>query len=367
VTQRISVVGPVFPLPGGIAQHTSRLTSELEQRGHDVTVESWSHQYPRWLYQGEIIVPSANPEAPLPSRVNRDLAWFSPVSWWRVGRRLRRSEIVVLTVPSPFHAIPYSLLTQVAGSKPCIVGIFHNPEPHESHLFDRALMKSITSWCGRIIVHNSAGEQYLRAISRVEQQIDIAALPSPWTQPRTARTASRKTGPLRLLFFGTVRPYKGLDILLEALAHSESIELVVAGDFWEPIANYEALIERFGIENRVALRPGYVPHEEFGEIFGEADALVLPYRSGSGSIVREIAFDHGVPVIATNVGSIAESVVDGENGIVVSRPTVEGLVFALETISQPETLRRLTEGATRLRRDQHAQWREYCEAITGGR
>jgi D-inositol-3-phosphate glycosyltransferase len=364
VTQHVRLIGPVFPLPGGIAQHNARLATELQSRGFDVVVESWSHQYPKGLYRGEAQVPSSQPEIEQPSAVLRELKWFSPWSWWRAGLRARSADIVILTIPTPFHAMPYWLLTRALSPTCFVVGIAHNPNPHETSPFDRALTRVLASLCDRIVVHNDEGRVELERSVGDKTLISVVSLPSPWSPPNTRRKSKGREARLRALFFGTVRPYKGLDLLFEALALAPDIELVVAGDFWEPVDKYHQLITRLGLDSRVTLKPGYVPQNKFAELFDSADVLVLPYRSGSGSILRELAFDHGVPVIATNVGSIAESLVDGQNGYVIDSATPVSIAAALQRASEPVLWNQLAEGVVRLRRDNDALWGEYCNVVT---
>lgn len=364
MTKRVHLVGPVFPLPGGIAQHTARLATELESRGFHVVVESWSRQYPRVLYRGETRVPSSQPEIQQSGSVRRDLKWFSPSSWWKAGARARQADIVVLTIPTPFHAIPYWLLVKALSSASVVVGIAHNPNPHEGSPFDRALTGLVASICDRIVVHNDVGRAALEKSVGTHTSVSVASLPSPWSSPNAAKKARSGGTHFRALFLGTVRPYKGLDLLLEALAMTSDVDLVVAGDFWEPIGKYRELITRLGISSRVTLKPGYVPQEKFAQLFSRADVLVLPYRSGSGSILRELAFDHGLPVIASNVGSIAETIVDGENGYVIDSASPESISAALKRASEPGVWDHLAEGVLRLRRDNDALWSEYCSVAT---
>lgn len=364
MTQHVRLIGPVFPLPGGIAQHNARLSTELESRGFRVVVESWSHQYPKSLYQGEGHVPSSQPEVRQPSTVLRELKWFSPRSWWKAGTRARHADVVVLTIPTPFHAVPYWLLTRALTRTCFVVGIAHNPTPHETSPFDRALTRVWASLCDQIVVHNDEGRTELEKSVGKKTPISVVSLPSPWSPPNTRGKPKGRRGRLRTLFVGTVRPYKGLDVLLEALALTRDAELVVAGDFWEPVEKYQQLIAQLGLSSRVTLRPGYVPQEKFAELFDNADVLVLPYRSGSGSILRELAFDHAVPVIATNVGSIAETIVEGQNGYVIDSATPDGIFAALQRASEPGVWAQLAEGVVRLRRDNDALWGEYCKVVT---
>ncbi len=166
----------------------------------------------------------------------------------------------------------------------------------------------------------------------------------------------------RLLFFGIVRPYKGLDVLLRALAQGPAgVELRVAGEFWHGAAEYTNLCQQLGIEDRVEFIPEYVAAEEVPTIFDRVDALVLPYRTATGSQGPLTAFDFGVPVIATDVGALAERVTPEVDGLVVPPDDVEALASALERFYSDGTELRLRRGVRRS--DTSGMWSDYLAAL----
>lgn len=360
----IVLVGPSHPYTGGIAQHTTRLALELEQRGHDVVVESWKAQYPKKLYPGPDRVPDGEPEVGVPTTLREDLAWYSPLSWWLVGRRLAKASAVALSVPTPFHAVPYLVMLLAMGKKPTRIAMVHNVLPHEPSVFDRVLMGALLRRCNRVVVHNDPAAHQAEALGVSSANIAVRSLPSPWPwqKPRATRKSSRRQP--AALFFGTIRHYKGLDLLLEALAQTDGVDLVVAGEFWDDRSDYEEAVGRLGLSHRVSFRAGYVAQSDFADVFGSADFLVLPYRSGSGSIVRELAFRFGLPVIATSVGSIAEGVESGTNGLVIPPADTAALAEALRVASNKTTLAKWKKGVGSQRQKQTRQWQEYCDVIT---
>lgn len=355
---RVVLVGPTHPYPGGIAQHTTRLALELEGAGVPVVVESWKAQYPKALYKGPDRVPDNQPEVGVAGDVREDLAWYSPWSWWRVGRR-SRGATVGLSIPTPFHAVPYLTLLSAAGRATKTIAIVHNVLPHEPGPLDRILMGLLLRRVDRVIVHNEQAVHTAVALGVKPGAVQVLALPSPWPLTEVAATRPTSKGPVRLLFFGTIRPYKGLDILLKALATTEAVTLTIAGEFWEDEQKYRHQVQDLGISDRVSIRAGYVAEADFPELFAGADVLVLPYRSGTGSIVRELGFRFGLPVIATSVGSIAEGVVSGENGLVVIPESVEELAEALRQAGSRETLRKWRKGVTSRRDKQAELWARY--------
>jgi glycosyltransferase involved in cell wall biosynthesis len=365
VNFRITLVGPVFPLTGGIAQHNSRLAQELERHGPQVEVESWRHQYPRWLHRGQQESESPQSEVGLPNSVRRELTWYSPLSWWRAGWASRFSDVLLLSIPTAFHVIPYSIIRFAARPRRTI-GVVHNVTPHEQRLGSTMLMKLLLNLCDELIVHSEEAAEQVKSLVKSKVSISTLKLPSPWQMRKLSRVNQRAEGAVpRFLFFGTVRPYKGLDLLLEALSQVPRCELIVAGDFWEPVARYQQLITELGLDTRVELRPGYVEVGSLEEVFSRCDALVLPYRSGTGSIVRELGFSFGLPALATRVGSIAETIVDGENGLIVEPQSVEALVEGLQKLCDDAQLKRLKKGVAKLSSDSDAEWERYCRGIIG--
>jgi glycosyltransferase involved in cell wall biosynthesis len=165
-----------------------------------------------------------------------------------------------------------------------------------------------------------------------------------------------------LLFFGIVRPYKGLDVLLRALARAPShVTLTVAGEFWGGTEGTARLIAELGLANRVTLRPGYLPADQLPALFADADALVLPYREATASQNALLAFAHGVPVIATTAGALAETVRDGVDGLTCAPGDTQDLLRVLTSFSEPEVARRLRAGVPAV--DPEPGWAAYLRVL----
>jgi glycosyltransferase involved in cell wall biosynthesis len=360
----VTLVGPVFPLPGGIAQHNDRLAIEIEKLGHEVLVESWKAQYPKSLYRGTPQLNEKQIEVGQAPAVRRELAWYSPVSWLKAGLRSRKKALVILTVPTPYHFFPYLLFTVGSGKRPRTVGIVHNVRPHERAHFGSILMKSLLALCDSVLIHSDSFRQEIDELGTPKLEVCVVKLPSPWNfSPPQPISSQRMPERLRLLFFGTIRHYKGLDLLLEAMRDVKEVELVVAGEFWEPLAKYQRLAGQFGVSDRVTFEPGYVAAENIPYLFEACDALVLPYRSATSSILPDLAFGFGRPVVATKVGALGESVIDGINGFVVEQHSVTKLSAALERLKDKKLYSQLVEGA-RAHSDKTG-WEHYCSALLG--
>ena len=325
---RITFVGPVPPLCSGIAQHGGFLTSALAQRA-DVSVISWQHQYPKLLFRHAQRDPNARPHP----TARFILRWWDPTSWWRAGRAARRGDLLVITWTTPFHALPYRVMMLAAGKTRC-VAIVHNARPHESLPLQRPLTRWILGRCDGLVSHASTVADELAEFAPT---VETVITPMP-PEIEVRRTPLPPDDTLRLLFFGFVRPYKGLDVALEAMALLKSkgvrTQLSVVGEFWDPIERWRSQIEQLGLADVVELRPGYVPDADVSDLLAAHHALVLPYRSASQSGIVPVALSAGRPVIATAVGGVAESVTDGVDGTLAAPGDAVSFADAIERCRQ---------------------------------
>jgi glycosyltransferase involved in cell wall biosynthesis len=368
---KIALVGPAHPYKGGGARHTTELAHRLAAAGHDVIIESWRAQYPARLYPGQqtLDVPEGEPYP----RTRRRLAWYRPDGWLAEGRRLARADLVVFALLTPLQVPAYlAILAGLRrGRRPRTAVICHNVLPHERRPGDVALTRALLSRVDTVLVHSPAQAAQARELAPAAC---IVTAPMPPHLPgyhqnhdaeRTvppAPTHPQAPQPLRLLFFGIVRPYKGLDVLLHALARGPAqLTLTVAGEFWGGTSETEKLVAELGIADRVRLRPGYVPASEIPALFAAANALVLPYREATASQNALLAYAHGVPVITTTAGALGDLVQDGVDGLTCSPGDVADLVRVLTEISAPGMAERLRAGVRAT--DPEPCWADYLQAL----
>jgi glycosyltransferase involved in cell wall biosynthesis len=338
---QIAIVGPTFPYKGGGAHHTTELAHRLAAAGHQVILESWRTQYPAFAYPGRLII--SEPEGELFPETRWELSWHSPAGWVRTGHRLRSCGLVVFTVLTPLQVPAYHGIMSGLGRRRTTrtVALCHNVLPHERKTYDTLFMRTLLRRVDQVLVHSA--EQAALAGALTARPVKVAGLPPhlPTRRPQDARAGGRHD---RLLFFGIVRPYNGLDILLRALAAGPpETSLTVAGEFWGGLDETRRLIRALGLTDRVEVQPGYVPAAAIPELFDGVDALVLPYRSATASQNVALAFEQGVPVIATTAGALAEHVRDGINGVLCEPGDVGSLTDALKRFyadGEPDRLRR---------------------------
>ncbi len=365
---RVTLVGPVHPYRGGISSHTARLATELEETQVSVAVESWRSQYPTFLRGGARSAIDSEPELQQPARVTERLTWYNPISWWLAGRRARGGSLWVSYV-TPYQ-VPFYFVMRCAFGSGASGVILHNVLPHERGWLDRMLLRLLLLGYRDLICHDERGAELLRSLRVAEPRIHPLRLPAALLVPPKSRASANFRGfrPAdsehpRLLFFGFVRQYKGLDVLYEALQANPLAELWVAGDFWEPREKFDQLALQLGIENRVKVFAGYIAKTEVPDLFACCDALILPYRSGTGSALRELGHSQGLPVIATDVGAIAAGIQPGVNGFVVAAGDADSLAAAIRALPTLK-LADLRASAPELEAARNQQlWREYARQI----
>lgn len=330
---KIAVVGPVYPFRGGIAHYTTLLAAHLSAQ-HETRLYSFEQMYPQWLYPGRSqIDPSERPLAAVEAR--RWLIPYWPFSWQRTTRdwSVWQPERVIIQWWVPFMApMTAWLLSQARRLGIHSTLICHNVLPHEEKAIDARLIRFALGRADQLVTHGQPDRE--RALKLLPHaQVKVAALPSyaglragDWTHDR-ARAELSLTCPT-LLFFGFVRPYKGLLDLLDALPAvlaEIDVELLVVGEIWGDAALYRERVLALGLTERVRFVDRYVSNEEAALYFAAADLAVLPYRDATGSAVLQLAFGLGVPVVATRTGGMSEAVEDGVTGLLVTPGDVAGL------------------------------------------
>lgn len=347
-------MGPVPPITGGIAHHSARLVEGLRDLGHEVDVLSWRAQYPRLMYRGQQVDGSV-PSFP---GARFDLNWWNPRSWLRARETVREMDMVVYPYATPFLAIPQRAMISRAKSR---VAVVHNALPHERMPLSHALARVALSRADRLITHGEGVADDLRTLGL---QTRIRIVPMPPTirvEPSPLPSLSN----LRLLFFGFVRPYKGLEVLLDAIAVLKEADfdasLTVAGQFWQSEADYREKLESLGITDRVTIRSGYLSEDELRAHLRSHHIVVAPYVQDTLSAVVPVALGAGRPVVTTTVRGVSAQVVQGKNAVLVTprdpRSLAQGVVEAAAKLVA------LAEGAATFAPTWTAVAQEICDAL----
>jgi glycosyltransferase involved in cell wall biosynthesis len=355
---RVTLIGPAHPWRGGIPLLTNELAHRLTDLGHTVAVHTWSRQGPARLLPAERH-PLTIPEADSFPTVREPLSWRNPVDWVRTGRAAADADVVVLIHYVTVQAPALATIARLARRSARVVVICANTVPHEPRPGDRLLTAGVLRSADAVLVHTAAERE---AACRLTPR-PVAVSPLPPHLPETARSPLRVDAPptRRLLFFGKVRHYKGVDVLLRALTLVPDLELAIVGEFYEDESRLRAVIAELGLADRVEVSPEYLPAHRIPELFSGFDALVLPYRTATASQLVALAHWHGLPTVATTVGNFPETVRDGVDGLLCAPDDVPALAAALRALYEPGTLQRLRAGIRPA--DAERLWRRYLTTL----
>ena len=358
----IAIVGPAHPLKGGVAVHTSELARHLHQAGHKVDLVSWSHLYPRFLYPGVATVADDDPDVEPYPATTRPLSWARPDSWVRTGRALAAYDVVVVVHVVP-QVVPAHLALIAAATRgqrrPVVIALVHNVLPHEPRTGDEPLMRRFLGRVDAVLVHSPAQADPARTLGGRT----VRSLPLPPHLPGGAPVPRLPyAGPARLLALGLVRPYKGIEELLRALADVPTPTLTIAGEFWGDMRErVGALAATPALRGRVSVIDGYVPAADLAPLLARHDVMALTYTSATASQMALLGHDHGLAVLASTVGSFPQDVADGVDGLLVPPGDLTALTAALDRLSDPAAVRQLLAGVARP--DLDAPWVGYLAAI----
>ncbi|MBR5377271.1 MAG: glycosyltransferase [Lachnospiraceae bacterium] len=324
---RIVVIGPVYPYKGGISHYTGLLVKALKKK-YDVCTISYSMQYPRILFRKDqkdhdndsfkvedteyllntALIPNIIKTAGYINSLSPDLVI---VQWWH-----------------PYFSPCYNILLKRIRSK--ILLVCHNVFPHERFPFDRALTSSVMKKADFYILHSSKEAEELKSVvPDAKYAVNMHPTYDAFKMEDETDGQVKESG--RLLFFGFVRPYKGLDVLLEAMRLlPDVVGLDVVGDFADSSMKYRAMIDSYNLKERVSIREGYVPDREVQKYFSGCDAVVLPYIEATQSGIAQIAYGFGKPVISTTAGGLSEVVLDGKTGVLCRPSDPDDLAAAIK-------------------------------------
>ena len=372
-TMKITILGPAHPYRGGLASIMEIMARTFQRRGDEVDIKTFTLQYPSLLFPGESQTVATPPPADL--RICRCVNTMNPLNWVRVGRRIRRErpDFVLMKYWTPFMAPCFGTIARIArgNGHTKVLCQIDNVEPHEHHLTDKPF--------NRYYLHSVDGFVYMseQVHSELRAYSDAPALFSPHPLfENFGERVERSEACVRLgldpanryvLFFGLIRDYKWLDLLLDAWAQllragrTEGRRLIVAGEFYTAREPYLNRIADNGLQDEVLLHDRFIPDDDVKYYFSAADFVVQPYKTATQSGVTQIAYQFCVPMVVTKVGGLAEIVPDGRVGY-VCEPTPEGVAGAIERMYEGDTLQRFRENCVEERR--RFSWEEMCSRIT---
>ena len=337
---KIVIIGPAYPLRGGLATYNERLARAFQAAGDEARLVTFSLQYPGFLFPGQ--TQFSTEQGPTDLTIEVSLNSVNPLSWWAVGRRLRRErpDLVVFRFWLPFMGPALGTVARLVrgNGHTRVVAITDNVIPHEKRPGDGPLARYFLSACHGFVTMSRSVLTDLQGLGF--KQKPALYRPHPLydnfgpAKPKATALAALGLDPAfrYVLFFGFIRAYKGLDILLEAMADARvaalPVKLLIAGEFYEDAAPYEAIIQKLNLESRLVRATDFIPNERVADYFSAADLVIQPYKNATQSGVSQVAYHFGRPMLVTDVGGLAELIPNGVVGYVVP-PTAPAIADAL--------------------------------------
>lgn len=337
---KVIILGTAWPYRGGLATFNERLARQFVSEGHEVELYTFTLQYPSFLFPGK--TQYTNEPAPADLTIRRVLNSCNPINWLRVGHAIRKAapDMLICCYWMSFFAPAFGLVSRIArrSERTRCTALVHNMIPHEPNILDKLFAPYfVASQDGFVAL----SESVVGDIEKVESQTSRVKRPKTFSPhpiydhygERMSKNEACKALNLPadknyMLFFGLVRAYKGLDLLLGAFGcvkdQLPNLQLIIAGEFYEDEDKYRAQIVQLGLADRVIIRNEFIPDGDLRKYFGAADLIVQPYKTATQSGVTQVAFHFEKPMLVTNVGGLGEIVHDHQMGY-ACEPTAEAI------------------------------------------
>lgn len=339
----VVILGPAFPFRGGgITTFNERLAREFQQQGFETVIYGFSLQYPAFLFPGK--TQYSEEKAPEDLKILSKVNSINPFNWLTVGKELKKlaPDLIVVRFWLPLMGAALGTILRIVkkNDHTKIVAITDNVIPHEKRPGDTALTKYFLKPCDAFITMSENVLSDLRRFVQAKPIVQVLhplydsfGVPISKDEARSILGISKESNVL--LFFGFIRKYKGLDILLEALAilvkntpKIKNLILLIAGEFYEDEKLYQEKIDQLGIRKYLLLKTGYIPEKEVKNYFCAADVVLQPYRSATQSGVTPLAYHFETPMIVTNVGGLPGYVPNEKAGL-ITEPNPSAIAGAI--------------------------------------
>ena len=333
---KIAILSPFYPYRGGLSQLNARLYTELS-KNNEVKAFTFTTLYPDFLFPGKTqYVTEDDPVTVINSE--RVLSTINPFTYIRTAKRIDKYAPDILIIPywMSFFALSFGSVCLFLNRNIKVVSLVHNAFSHERTFLEKPLARFFFNRCNAFIVMS---EPVKKDLLRLKKDADILLLDHPIYDHYAERTnkasACEKLGindaKKNLLFFGLIRDYKGLDILIESMSFlNEDYQLIIAGESYGSFDKYQELIDKSPLKKNIVVLQQYIPDDMVSVLFSAADVLVLPYRSATQSGVVALAYQMELPMVATDVGALGSTIKKSETGLVVESVTSEAIANGIK-------------------------------------
>jgi glycosyltransferase involved in cell wall biosynthesis len=367
----IIIIGPAYPLRGGLSTFDERLAREFQNQGDKATIYTFSLQYPNFLFPGKTQYSDDSPPTDLDIKVA--INSVNPFNWVKIGREIAalKPDMIVCRFWLPFMGPCFGTILRFVrrNQHTKIVGLTDNVIPHEKRFGDKMFANYFIQSCDAYMVMSRSVEKDLRQFTN-SQRIKYIEHPIYDTYgEKVSRSLALSTLQLSdkkryILFFGFIRAYKGLDLLLEAMSiekvRQTGVQLIVAGEFYEDATIYQSIISEKKMGESVILHTDYIPTDKVKYYFGAADLIVQPYKTATQSGISLVAYHFEKPMVVSNVGGLPEIVPHGKAGYVVE-PNAQAVGAAIVDFYEKERYDDFT--ATLLERKKEFSWAKVTETL----
>ncbi len=345
----IAIIGPAHPLRGGLATYDERLAKAFQDMGHTACIYSYSLQYPSFLFPGK--TQYTDDPSPKDITIHTVINSVNPLNWLSVGKKIKKAkhDLIVVRYWLPFMGPALgTILRQVKKNKHTqVLCIADNVIPHEKRPGDTAFTKYFLKTIDSFITMSKDVLKDLKNFTDKPAMFSAHPLYDNFEETIGKEEACKQlnidTDTKYLLFFGFIRKYKGLDIMLEVMSDKRiqdaGIKLILAGEYYEDRKPYDELIEKNKLQDHVLQFTEFIPNSEVHYYFSAADVVVQPYKSATQSGITQVAYHFEKPMIVSNVGGLPEVVLDGKTGFVVqpdARSFVDAILRFYQTNSIPQ-------------------------------
>jgi len=365
---RIALLSCFYPFRGGISQFNASLYLELG-KSHTVKAFNFTRQYPEFLFPGKTQYVTKDDDAvPIESDALLDTA--NPFTYGRTYRAIRdwEPDLVIISYWMSYFAPSLGYIARRLRKRCKVISILHNVVPHEPRFFDAPLTRYFLSGCtGNVTLCDEVAED-LKRLSLKAPNITLfhpiyGHFGEKMPREEAEKALGLKPGMRNLLFFGLIRDYKGLDILLDAFGKLDSgYQLIVAGEPYGSFVKYRNIIDRSPAKDRIRLFTRYIKDSEVKVFFSASDLAVLPYRSATQSGISAIAYHFEVPMVVTDVGGLRQSIGDCGTGLVAPKADADCVVREIRTYFSDANLKTLCVNSIRAEKDR-LSWRTFSKRL----
>jgi glycosyltransferase involved in cell wall biosynthesis len=350
---KIFIIGPAYPLRGGLATFDELFCTAFNEQGHDCEIISYSLQYPNFLFPGSTQFDTTG-VAPKHIKIHTLINSVNPLSWIKTANFIKKQkpDFIVFRFWIPFMGPALgSIARMVRKSGVKVLAITDNVIPHEKRIGDAAFAKYFIKSCDGFVTMSKAVMKDLEDFTTTKhKKYLLHPLYTSFGEKLNKLDARNALGIKEdvnlVLFFGLIRKYKGLDMLLDAfneLKDNPNVMLLIAGEFYEDKQPYLDLIEKYQIQDQVILHAKFIANEDVKLYFSAADLVALPYRTATQSGVTQVSFHFEVPTLVTNVGGLGEIIPHKKAGYVVE-PNGKAIAESIKDYFANQRMPMFTEG-----------------------